>query len=180
VWFDFWHGSEILLSSSASWMAQGTNVMPCSLVDWVLLQGHRIPFSLHRSNWIILRLRPCSTYPTQLNISSHGHTYIYQTTWYHFQGTVIIPLTVMKTSNLTNIMTFGTWYKSQYCKTHTHTHLWIYTKYHRSHQKCTWQAEDIIVNCLWKSYYSKIAKLKLSLSIPRRDTEEEEFRVWGI
>lgn len=120
-------------------MGQGTNVMPCGLVNWVLLQGCRIPFSLHRSNWITLRPSPCPTYPTPLNISSHGHTYIYQTTWYLFQATVIFPLTVMRTSNLTNIMICGTWYKSQHCNTHTHTHnLWIYTKYHRSHQKYTW------------------------------------------
>jgi hypothetical protein len=118
----FWHGSEVLLSSNASWMAQGTNVMPCSLVDWLLLQDHRIPFSLHRSNWITLRPSPCSIYPTPLNISSHRHTCIYQTTYYHFQGTVIFPLTVMETSYLTNIMIFGKWYKSQHCNTHTHTH----------------------------------------------------------
>jgi len=57
-------------------MAQGTNVMPCSLVDWVLLQGHRIQFSLHRSNWIALRPSPCPTYPTSLNISSHAYIHL--------------------------------------------------------------------------------------------------------
>jgi hypothetical protein len=125
VWLDFWHGSEVLLSSDASWMAQGTNVMPCSLIDWLLLHDHRIPFSLHRSNWITLRPSPCPIYPTPLNISSHRHTYIYQTTWYHFQGTVIFPLNVMETSYLTHIMIFGTWYKSQHCKTHTHIYGFI-------------------------------------------------------